>query len=320
MGDSPSVSAAPAVLMVRPAGFGFNEDTAATNQFQTRPEAAALERLQENALAEFDSLRDAIRGSGVEVVVIEDRPQPRTPDALFPNNWLSFHADGTIVLYPMCAPSRRLERREDIIPILQGSYGFEVRRVVDLTHHEQAGGFLEGTGSIVFDHIDRSAYANLSARTHPDLLAELGKLLGYDPVVFHATDGDGNDVYHTNVVMSIGTGFALVAAEAISDSRERSALMGRLEATGRRLIRISLDQMGRFAGNVLEVKGRDGSPILVMSTTARAAFEPDQLSILEGFVEIVASPLPTIETVGGGSARCMLAELFLPRREAKEVL
>ena len=314
MGDSPSGSAAPSVLMIRPAGFGFNEDTAATNLFQTRPDDAAKDTLQAKALAEFDSLTNAIRSSGVAVIVIEDRPQPRTPDAVFPNNWLSLHPDGTVVLYPMCARSRRLERREDLISVLQENYSFDVTRIVDLTYHEEEGRFLEGTGSIVFDHRDRCAYANVSARTHPELVAELAKILGYDTVVFHATDRKGNDVYHTNVVMSIGTDFAVVAVEAIRDPGERAAVIDRLKATGRRLIRIGLDQMGHFAGNVLEVRGRDPSPILVMSTAARAAFEAEQIAILETSVEIVASPLPTIEKVGGGSARCMLAEVFLPRR------
>ena len=260
MGDSSNGSAAAAVLMIRPAGFGFNEDTAATNLFQTRPDDKAKDTLRERALAEFDSLNDAIRRPGVAVIVIEDRPQPRTPDAVFPNNWLSFHPDGTVVLYPMCAPSRRLERREDLISVLQEDYGFDVTRVVDLAHHEEEGRFLEGTGSIVFDHRDRCVYANVSARTHPELVAELAKILGYDTVVFHATDREGNDVYHTNVVMSIGTAFAVVAAEAISDSHERSALMGRLEGTGRRLIRISLDQMGHSPGTYW--KSRPGTAVV----------------------------------------------------------
>ena len=317
MGNNPFRSAAQAVLtvlMIRPAGFGYNEDTAATNQFQTRPEDRTPKTLQENALAEFDALVEAIRNSGVEVIVIEDRPEPAMPDALFPNNWISFHADGTVVLYPMCAPSRRMERRVDLIPILQDSYGFGVTRVVDLSHHEEEGRFLEGTGSIVFDHPNGCAYANLSARTHPELVAELAELLGYETVVFHATDGEGSEVYHTNVVMSVGTDFALVATEAIRDAGERAALIARLEGSGRRLVRIDLDQMGRFAGNVLEIRNRDGKNVLVMSTSARAAFKPDQLSILETSAVIVDSPLPTIETVGGGSARCMLAEVFLPRR------
>jgi hypothetical protein len=317
MADTPFGSGPPTVLMIRPAAFGYNEDTAATNQFQTRPEDTTAETLQEKALAEFDALVEAIHNSGVEVIVIEDPPEPASPDALFPNNWISFHADGTVVLYPMCAPSRRLERRVDLIPILQDRHGFRASRVVDLSHHEEEGRFLEGTGSIVFDHPNHCAYANLSARTHPELVAELAELLGYEAVVFHAADGEGNEVYHTNVVMSIGTDFAVVAAEAISDSRERAALMARLEESGRRLIRIDLDQMGRFAGNVLEVKNRDGRSVLVMSTSARAAFEPDQLSILGISAAIVDSPLPTIETVGGGSARCMLAEVFLPHRTSQ---
>ena len=319
MGDRPIGSGASAVLMIRPAGFGFNEGTAATNLFQTRPEDTDSDAVHENAVAEFESLTDAIRGCGVDVIDIEDRREPRTPDAVFPNNWVSFHADGTVVLYPMCVPSRRLERREDLIPLLQRCYGFEVTRVFDLTHHEEEGRFLEGTGSIVFDHLDRCAYANPSARTHPDLLARLAELLQYDHLVFHATDGEGHDIYHTNVVMSVGTDFAVVAAEAIRDRSERGWVLDRLEATGRRLIRIGLDQMRRFAGNVLELNGRGAHRALVMSTAARAAFEPQQLAMLEDSVEIVASPLPTIERVGGGSARCMLAEVLLPRRDAQRL-
>ncbi len=314
MEDHATGRAAPAVLMVRPAAFGFNEDTAATNLYQNRPVETAPGALAENAVREFDSLAAAIRSSGVEVIVIEDRREPQTPDAVFPNNWISCHADGTVVLYPMCAPSRRMERRDDLIPMLRSDYGFRVARVVDLTHYERGRRFLEGTGSIVFDHLGHCAYANLSARTHREPLGEIAAVLGYEPVVFHATDRAGNAVYHTNIVMSIGTDFAVVALEAIRDSNERAAVGERLEATGRRMIRISLDQMERFAGNVLEVSDRNGRHILVMSTAARAAYDSEQVAMLEASVDIVAVPLPTIETVSGGSARCMLVEVFLPRR------
>ena len=313
MVDSPIGAAASAVLMIRPAGFGFNEGTAATNLFQTRPDDTTRVVVQKNAVAEFDSLSAAIRGSGVEVIVIEDLPEPRTPDAVFPNNWISFHTDGTVVLYPMCARSRRLERRDDIVPILREKFGFHVTRVVDWTNHEEDGRFFEGTGSVVFDHLDRCAYASLSARTDPGLFAELAELLGYESIMFQATDGNGNRVYHTNVVMSIGDAFAIVAAEAICDTGERRAVLERLKATGRRLIQIGQDQMRRFAGNVLELQAADATRVLVMSTAARAAFNPQQLAVLEASVQIVASGLETIEMVGGGSARCMLAEVYLPR-------
>jgi hypothetical protein len=191
MGDSLIGRAAPAVLMIRPAGFGFNAGTAETNLFQTRLDDTDPYTFQEKALAEFDRLRDAIRSSGVEVIVIEDRPEPRTPDAVFPNNWVSFHADGTVVLYPMCAPSRHLERRENLVPIVKESSGYRVTRVVDLTHHEEDDRFFEGTGRIVFDYFDRCAYANVSARTHPGLVDELVAVLGYDTVVFHVRIGKG---------------------------------------------------------------------------------------------------------------------------------
>ncbi len=304
-----------AILMVRPAGFGFNEETAETNVFQTRDESATDDELQELAVAEFDALVEELRAANVDVIVFEDTPEPRTPDAIFPNNWISLHQEGTVVVYPMYAPVRRLERRTDIVDTLQTTYGFEVSRVVDLTHHENQGKFLEGTGSLVFDHPGRCAYANLSPRTDADVLRQLTDLLGYDLVTFRATDGAGTDVYHTNVVMSIGERFVIICAAAIDDDSEREAVLGRLRRSGRDLVLIDRDQMGHFAGNVLEVENRDGEKVLVMSGQAMESFRPEQLENLRKHTRIVASPIPTIERIEGGSARCMIAGVHLQRHE-----
>jgi len=315
MTDKPQRQTPSAVLMVRPAGFGFNEETAGTNVFQTRDPDATADQLQERAVSEFDGLVFELRATGVDVIVIQDTPEPRTPDAVFPNNWISFHEDGKVIVYPMFAPVRRLERRTDVIESLKTTYGFEVSHVVDLTVHEQSGKYLEGTGSLIFDYPHRCSYANLSPRTDPDVLGELTSLLGHELVTFRATDAQGIDVYHTNVVMSIGEAFVVICADAIDDTTERSVVLERLESTGRDLVLIDRNQMGHFAGNVLEVENREGAKVLVMSSQARESLETGQVSSLEKHARIVSSPIPTIERVEGGSARCMLAGVHLPRRQ-----
>ena len=314
MAEAAHSQTAGAIMMVRPTGFGFNEETAETNVFQTRDENASDDELQELAVAEFDALVGELQAANVDVIVVEDTLEPRTPDAIFPNNWISLHQDGTVVVYPMYAPVRRLERRSDIVDTLQTTYGFEVSRVLDLTHHENEGKFLEGTGSIVFDYPGRCAYANISARTDADVLRELTDLFGYDLITFRATDAQGRDVYHTNVVMSIGEGFVVICADAIDDASEREAALGRLRRSGRDLVLIDRDQMCHFAGNVLEVENRDGEKVLVMSSQALESFRPGQLETLRKHARIVASPIPTIERIEGGSARCMIASVHLPRR------
>ena len=313
MGDIRAQSAR-AALMVRPAGFGFNAETAGTNAFQTRPEEVTDSELQERAVREFDAMAEAMRKADVEVIVVEDLTDPKTPDAIFPNNWISFHDDGTVVVYPMFAPVRRLERRMDIVETLGISHGFEVSRVVDMSHHEKEERFLEGTGSIVFDFTNGVVYANISPRTHPDLLEELAATFGYELVTFSATDAAGMDVYHTNVLMSIGERFAVICADAIDDVAERKAVLDRLGTTGRELVLIDRDQMTHFAGNVIEVENRHGEKVLVMSTEAHDAFRPEQLETLGRYARIVHSPIPTVETVEGGSARCMIAGIHLPRK------
>ena len=304
---------ADAVLMIRPACFGYNPQTAASNAFQRaeRPAGAA-----ESARAEFDALVAALTGEGVQVCVLEDRPDPPKPDAVFPNNWVSFHADGTVVLYPMQAPSRRAERRHDALQAVSEQLGWRVRRVLDLTEHERQGRFLEGTGSLVLDRRARVAYACRSARTDAVVLEEWAQALGYETVLFDAADRSGVPFYHTNVLMSLGERYALIGTEAIA-AADRTRVLERLRAGGRELIDIGYGELEHFAGNVLELATHDEAlgecHVLVMSRTARDALAPDTFARLAACTDdVLVAPLPTIERLGGGSARCMLAEVFLP--------
>jgi hypothetical protein len=296
------------VLMIRPACFGANPETAATNAFQ-RPGERASPELLARARAEFDGLVAALRAHGVEVLVLDDTPAPEKPDALFPNNWVSFHADGRVALYPMQAPSRRAEVRPALLAELARLGLAGERRLVDL-RAEADGAFLEGTGSLVLDRVDRVAYACLSPRTSERLLARFGELFGYAPFPFRAVDARGVAIYHTNVMLALGRRFALACLEAVRDARERRALEERLTSGGRELVAITLAQMDEFAGNALELRARDGGALLVLSARARRALRADQRAVLERHTTLVSAELATIETYGGGSARCMLAELF----------
>ena len=301
-----------AVLMVRPARFGFNPETAITNAFQQEDTELTRSEIQRQARKEFDLMTGRLSRAGVDIIVVEDTEAPAKPDAVFPNNWISLHQDGTVVLYPMASPLRRLERRRDVIPLLE-SHGYGVRRVIDLTEHEKQGRFLEGTGSIVFDHVERCAYANLSPRTDLDVLGQLCEELQYARITFHAADGNGQDIYHTNVMMSIGDQFAVVCAESIRDNVERKLVCESLEASGREIILINLEQLAHFCGNILELQGRNG-PVIAMSNEACLAFTQAQRAILERYGQIVESPITLIERIEGGSARCMLAGVHLPRQ------
>ena len=297
-------------MMVRPASFGWNPETAGSNRFQAPApgggEAAVV------ALAEFDALVAALGEAGVSVQVFADRREPPCPDAVFPNNWVSMHADGTVVLYPMLAPSRRRERRLDLLIELERRGGYRVERLLDLTHHELRGQFLEGTGSVVFDHVTRTAYACRSPRTHTAVLEDLCAELGYEPFAFDAADATGAPVYHTNVMLSIGTGHALVCAAAVP-VQQREALLEHLSASGRRVLTVDPAQMAAFAGNVLELRGAGDRRVLAGSRRALESLAPWQRDALAACVDRwVAVPVPTIETLGGGSVRCMLAEIFLP--------
>lgn len=304
--------------MVRPAAFGFNPETAASNAFQQAPEGYATAdsdaaRMPPEILREFDALAQALRGAGVRVVVADDTPEPVKPDAVFPNNWLSSHADGTVVLYPMLAANRRQERRADLIHRLTRDEAFRVLQTIDLSYREAEGKFLEGTGSLVLDRVTRTAYACLSPRTDLDVLAEFALRLDYEVLAFAATDGAGMPVYHTNVMMAVGTQFAVICAEAISNPQHRAAVLARLAATNHAIIAISLAQMRLFAGNLLELATATGH-VIALSTTAWAALDAEQRLALQLHGEILAVEIPTIERLGGGGVRCMLAEIHLPAR------
>lgn len=301
--------------MVRPASFGYNPETAVTNRFQQQP-AEAAGRDAATARSEFSGIAGALIGEGVRVCVVEDTAEPPKPDAVFPNNWVSFHEDGTVVLYPMQAQSRRRERRREIIDEAAGRLGYKVSRVLDLTSHEAHGRYLEGTGSLVLDHVERTAYACVSPRTHPDVVEEWARELGYEPIVFGAADRAGVPLYHTNVLMCIGEKAAVVGTEAILPT-DRDRVIERLRATERELIEIGYADIERFAGNMLELGTWDEAlgdyRLLVMSETAKRALPAESLARLSACTdEVLAVPVPTIERLGGGSVRCMLAEVFLP--------
>ncbi len=298
--------------MVRPASFGFNAQTAPSNAFQQAPRSPAAADAQGRALAEFDALAKALQGAGVEVLVAADTSPPPRPDAIFPNNWVSFHFDGTVTLYPMLAPNRRMERREDILEQVAREGGFRIMRTIDLTHREAEGKFLEGTGSLVLDRTHRVAYASLSPRTDLDVLGEFAQLLDYELVTFEAVDAGAQPVYHTNVVMAIGTRFAVVCGEAIAQPAHRAAVFNKLRADGHDILDISLLQMQEFAGNVLELAAADGG-VIALSTTAWQSLDETQRRTLESHARVIPAAIPTIERIGGGGVRCMLAELHLPK-------
>jgi len=244
---------------------------------------------------------------------MDDTPEPVKTDAVFPNNWVTFHEDGTVVLYPMAAPSRRREVRRDLVDRLRDEHGFAVERVLDLTAYQEQDRFLEGTGSLILDRPARVAWAALSPRTHAELVTEVCEALGYTPRTFHATDAEGVPLYHTNVVMTLGSSFAIACLDAVEDHGERAVLMKGLASGGRELVAISRRQMAEFVGNALELAGRDG-PVITLSARARAALTGEQAAAIAAHGRLVTPDLATIETCGGGSARCMLAEVFLPRR------
>ncbi len=301
------------VLMVRPVRFMRNTETAGSNHFQRLPVAGDPTHAQQLALQEFELLAAALRDAGVRVHAFDDTAEPHTPDALFPNNWVSFHADGTVVLYPMLAPNRRLERRMDILESLSITHGFAVRRIVDLTYREAEGKYLEGTGSLVLDRVNHVAYACLSPRTDPEVLGEFAQQMDYELVVFSALDQTGMPVYHTNVMMSVGRRFAAVCAAALNDA-DRSAVLGRLRGTGREILDLSFEQMSHFAGNMLELDVGQDMGTVFLSEAALRSLDASQTGFLHRLVRVAVTPVPTIECLGGGSVRCMIAEIHLPGR------
>ena len=295
--------------MIRPVNFVFNEQTAGSNAFQNRN--AEQQRVQDNALQEFDRFVNILRENGVEVIVIDDTAEPHTPDSIFPNNWVSFHNDGTVFLYPMMAENRRLERREDIVMQLEDE--FKVKHVIDLSHFEHENKFLEGTGSMVLDRENKIAYACLSPRTDKDVLEAFCKDSGYRPVLFHAVDQNGMDIYHTNVLMCIASSYAVICLDSIKDEVEKQNVIDSLKSTQKQIVAISFEQMNHFAGNMLEVQNKAGESLLVMSKSAWDSLNYEQKAILSSFSKPVYSDISTIENNGGGSARCMMAEVHLPQ-------
>lgn len=301
------------ILMIRPVRFGFNEETAESNAFQDAEIAAKTKDVaQEDALEEFDNMVAQLRAAGVNVLVYEDTPEPYTPDSIFPNNWVSFHQSGKIVLYPMQAANRRLERRMDIIEDLKTN--FQVEQIIDLTHFEKEGKYLEGTGSMVLDRRYKIAYACLSPRTHSKALDAFVEEMGYKVVKFHATDAAGKAVYHTNVVMCVGDSFAVVCLQSINDLDERLMVRDELEKSGKQVIEITLEQMNSFAGNMLLVNNKRGEKLLVMSTQAFESLSHKQRDEIDDYAALVHFDLSIIEGNGGGSARCMMAEVHLPEK------
>ena len=305
------------ILMIRPAQFRMNEQTAVNNYFQASA-GLSPEAVVKKSQEEFDAYVSVLREKGVQVTVVQDTEDPDTPDALFPNNWVSFHQDATVALYPMFAENRRLERREAVLEILEED-GFIIDQVMDYTAAEDSGIFLEGTGSLILDRVHKKAYCALSSRADEELFIEFCEDFEYTPVIFTANqtvNGSRLPIYHTNVMMCLAETFAVICLDSIDDKKERKAVLNHLKEDGKEIIAISEAQMHSFAGNMLQVIGSEEAPYLVMSSTAYKSLTPDQLSKIEQHCEIIHADLSTIETCGGGSARCMMAEVFLPRMES----
>ena len=304
--------------MVRPHSFRKNEETATNNHYQRDIAQASPEEIIERAQEEFDGMVAQLEAAGIEVVVFDEAEPHETPDALFPNNWISTHADGTVALYPMFAPNRRTERREDVPLVLEHQFGFDVRQIIDFTEFESHNKFLEGTGSIVLDRVNRKAYSALSDRTDARALEHFCDQLDFEPVAFQSfqtVDNQRLPIYHTNVMMSIGSGYAVVCLDCIDSDDERKQVVDAIAQDGLELIAITEEQVNQFAGNMLELTGDDG-PVLVMSASAYQSLVPEQIEKLQQHTTLLHAPLPTIETCGGGSARCMIAEIHLPKQNA----
>ncbi|WP_313270480.1 citrulline utilization hydrolase CtlX [Epilithonimonas vandammei] len=299
------------VLMIEPVAFGFNEQTAVNNYFQVQQEGNA----QDKALKEFNAFVEKLRAKDINVITIKDTLEPKTPDSIFPNNWVSFHADGKVVLYPMFAENRRLERRDDIINQIKEQ--FEVTEVIDYSGAEKDNFFLEGTGSMIFDHDNKLAYGSVSLRLDEGLFRKFCSDFGFQPVVFHSYQTAGEErlpIYHTNVMMCVADQFVVICLDCIDDESERNNVIETIKNSGKELIEISEDQMQNFAGNMLQVQNKSGEKFLVMSQSAYKSLNRGQVSAIEKYCEIIYSDLEVIETNGGGSARCMLAEIFLPKK------
>jgi hypothetical protein len=291
--------------MIQPISFGFNEETASNNYFQQKKN---IDDPQSKALDEFNAFVDVLRAHQIDVTVIQDTPEPQTPDSIFPNNWISFHEGGKIVLYPMFAKNRRKERKRSVIDLV--SKKFNIHDQVDFTHFENVGRYMEGTGSMVLDRNNKVAYACISERTDPEILNAFCNEFGYTSILFNATDRNGKLIYHTNVMMCMADNYVVVCMDSVKNEIEKKALKDSFLKTHKEIVEIDFDQMDHFCGNMLQVNNTGGEKFLVMSSQAYDHLSQDQIKILTAFNPIIHSPIDTIETLGGGSARCMMAEVF----------
>lgn len=301
------------VLMIEPIAFGYNAQTAENNYFQVNSESDST---QTKALEEFNAFVEKLKSKGINVITVKDTLEPHTPDSIFPNNWVSFGSDGKVFLYPMFAPNRRDERRKDIIDSI-AEEGFEINEIIDLSSSEKDNKFLEGTGSMIFDHDYKIAYGSVSLRLNEELFRDFCAKIGYEPVVFHSYQtaaGERLPIYHTNVMMCVADKFVVICLDCIDNELEREKVQEVIKSTNKELIEISEDQMQQFAGNMLQVQNDKGEKFLVMSQTAFHSLTPEQIESIQKYNEIIYADLNTIEVNGGGSARCMLAEVFLPKK------
>lgn len=303
------------ILMIRPVAFRMNEQTAINNYYQKVLDGLSPATVNEKAQQEFDIFVEKLRNVGIDVTVVDDVLEPDTPDSIFPNNWISFHENADVALYPMFAENRRLERREEILDLLEEK-GFEIENIVDYTDAEIDGFYLEGTGSLLLDRANAKAYCALSPRADEELFIEFCEDFDMEPILFSAfqtVQGERKLIYHTNVMMCLGENFAVICADCIDDKKERKLVLDHLKKDNKEIILISEDQVNNFAGNMLEVRGADDKHYLIMSAAAHQSLTEKQIEQLQKHATILSSSLDTIEACGGGSARCMMAEIFLPR-------
>ena len=304
------------VLMIRPIAFRMNEQTAVNNYYQKVLDTLTPETVNAKAQEEFDRFADVLKQNGINVIVVQDTKEPDTPDSIFPNNWISFHQNGDVVLYPMFAENRRLERREDVLDILEGQ-GFIIENVMDYTSAEEDNLFLEGTGSMILDRVNKKVYCALSPRAEEELVIQFCEDHDMLPVIFESYQTVNNErklIYHTNVMMCLGETFAVICLDSIDDKSERKNVVKQLKEDGKEIVEITEEQVNNFAGNMLELTNDKGEKLLIMSTQAYNILTPNQVKTLEKHARIVHSSLDIIEACGGGSARCMLAEVFLPKK------
>ena len=303
------------ILMIRPVAFRMNEQTAVNNYYQKVLDGLLPATVNAKAQQEFDTFVEKLRAVGVDVTIVDDTLEPSTPDSVFPNNWISFHENGDVALYPMFAENRREERREEILDKLEDK-GFVIHNIVDYTSAEEDGFFLEGTGSLLLDRANNKAYCALSPRADEELFIEFCEDFDYAPIIFEAfqtVDGERKLIYHTNVMMCLGETFAVICSDCIDDKKERKMVLDNLKENGKEVIIITEAQMNNFAGNMLEIRGANDKRYLIMSASAHQSLTAKQVGQLEKHAEILSSSLDTIEACGGGSARCMMAEIFLPK-------